>query len=456
MILSLEKIVFDFLNDVYDCRRPLLLGFSGGPDSLTLLHLLLKYRESYPLTLGLAHVDHRWREESSKEATRLAKMAEMLSLPFHLKTLDPETHKRNCGGNREAACRRERLKFFAELTQEFGYQAVLLAHHADDQAETVLKRILEGANLPCLYGLRKHAAIQGLQLWRPLLGVAKDVIRSWLDKHFLIALEDRTNLDPKFLRGKFRTSIIPQLARDFGKEIRENLCRLGSEANELRDYLDNKVQPYIKKIVRGNLGLFLDLNSDCPDSLLELKHLIRKCCENEDVILSREMTQTAAIFIQTGVADKQLILGKQRMYIDRKRLFLMEKEFPLLPAEACELKKGSFIYGNWQVHVMETDQPQDDACSNWKSFWYEGGEIVLPANQYVLVPPQLTADPQKRASLYKKWTNNKVPAFIRLGVPVIGKENTIVHEFLTGRVQPIFRKAKSPSWIKITLRGSEC
>src|SRR5262245_21228397 len=134
--MVLETELFTFLKRHLDASRPVLLAFSGGPDSLALLHLLLDYRQQHPLTLHLAHVDHGWRSGSAAEAAKLKLQAEALGLPFHSCRLSDEDRQ----GNLEAAGREARLRFFRQLSSQFDCQAVILGHQADDVAETCLKR----------------------------------------------------------------------------------------------------------------------------------------------------------------------------------------------------------------------------------------------------------------------------------------------------------------------------
>ncbi|MCH9703393.1 MAG: tRNA lysidine(34) synthetase TilS, partial [Chlamydiae bacterium] len=124
-------------------RGPLLLALSGGPDSMALLHLMRELNHPFEV----AHIDHGWREKSAEEAEKLQTL---VNEPFHLKRLEKFSQ------NAEDQARRARLNFFRELCEKRGLEGVLLGHHADDQAETVLKRLFEGARLTKLSGLERE------------------------------------------------------------------------------------------------------------------------------------------------------------------------------------------------------------------------------------------------------------------------------------------------------------
>jgi tRNA(Ile)-lysidine synthase len=434
-----EQSVFSFIKKYYDPSKPVLLALSGGPDSLALYTLLLKYRETQPLKLAIAHVDHGWRKESGEEAQILQNMALKNENRFHLKKLNPPEKQQT---NLEATAREERLKFYSELCIEHGYQAVLLAHHADDQAETVLKRIFEGASLPYLCGLRECTQVQGLTLWRPLLNVDKKTILEWLHQQGLNGFVDQTNLNPKFLRGKFRTHIIPNLSTDFGKDVGRSLGRLGAEAGKLREYLEQRMMPFIDRIERGKLGIFLDLSQQIPQYPIELDYLLRKFCEGEGLSLSRDNLKTAQQLILAKSGNKKISLGSKFLIIDRGRLFLpgrhFEQELPELP-----LKSGIFAYGYWKVRVEEETRQEKGGISGWKAAWDGFCSVYLPWGNYTLAPPQLTP------SLSKWWTNAKIPAFMRHQIPVIWENQQIRYEFLTGK--KIKQDIETNKWLKISL-----
>lgn len=226
-----------FLDRHWKPGKPVLLACSGGPDSKALLYLLLETQKFFDLEIQVAHIDHGWRAESRHEADKLKSEVENLGLTFHLRVLKDLPKK-------EGAARDGRYAELRQIAEDVGAQAIVLGHQMDDQAETVLKRVLEGAPLPTCGGMKEVSN----GLWRPLLRVLKKDLEQWLEKRNISYFTDSTNLDPKYLRGRFRTTIIPQLEAAFGKSIVKNLCLLGERAQKLEAHLDEVVlEFFIKK-----------------------------------------------------------------------------------------------------------------------------------------------------------------------------------------------------------------
>lgn len=276
------KRVVEFLQAHFQPGAPLLLGVSGGPDSLALLHLLVEARHFFPMELHVAHVDHGWRPESGGEAKILEGIVRALELPFHLCVLEKGDDSKNL----ENRAREGRLSFFHKLYVEKGFQALVLGHQANDAAETVLKRVLEGASLTSLGGIKSVAQFEGMPIWRPLLKVSKEELVAWLEKRELAAFDDPTNRDPRFLRARMREHLLPTLAQAFGKEIQNNLCRLGEVAHEISAYLQKKIAPILERVERTSDGLRLDLNPFLPLESIEVKALLKAVAEQEEIVLS--------------------------------------------------------------------------------------------------------------------------------------------------------------------------
>lgn len=294
--------------------RPFLLALSGGPDSLCLFFCLLESQ----IPFHVAHVDHGWREESQTEASKLKQLAFEHGIPFHSKRLNPN----ELSGNLEDACRKERYFFFKEVIDSSLCSAVITGHQADDQAETLLKRIFEGSHWSALSALQEVSELFEIKVLRPLLKISKKEVINWLKDRQKTFFEDPTNQDPRFLRAKLRQTIFPYLNETFGKEVQPSLAFLGEEMAEVRAYFEERTAPLLNQVVRDSSGLHLDLKENLPESLLEIKFLLRTLCKKENITLSRSILSSAARALKEGGVNRQFEVGGRKIVIDRKRIYI--------------------------------------------------------------------------------------------------------------------------------------
>lgn len=306
------------MNKGWDFKTPLLLALSGGPDSLALFYLLKEIHP--PVPFAIAHVDHGWRKESGKEAEELAKLAKKNEIPFHLKKLEIPSNSPNL----EELCREARLIFFKELVKEKGYAAILLGHHADDQAELILKRIFEGAPLRTLRGMPPMTFHGEVALWRPLLGIRKSDLETWLHMRGKKGFQDNTNFDPRFLKGRIRTTLLPLLSKEFGKEISPRLLKWGKEADELQIFIEAAILPLKKWVVRSEKHLSFELSDRQVHPFL-LKQLIRQLCNEMGLKISEQSVDTAVSLMQAKATGKEVSLGGGILFIDRGKLRIERK-----------------------------------------------------------------------------------------------------------------------------------
>jgi tRNA(Ile)-lysidine synthase len=208
-----------------------ILGVSGGPDSLCLLDLLYALRDNLTLALHVAHLNHGLRPEAAVEAEFVRAEAEKRGLPFHTETADVRAHARAHKQSIEEAARHLRYAFLVRAAHSVGAQKIAVAHTADDQAETVLMHFLRGSGLPGLRGmlpaveiggwklevgegaLQPPAAVQAskLQIVRPLLAASRAEVEAYCAAHDLHPVQDATNLDATFFRNRLRHELLPQL-----------------------------------------------------------------------------------------------------------------------------------------------------------------------------------------------------------------------------------------------------
>lgn len=289
-----------FLGVHWDRKKPLLLGYSGGPDSKALLYALLECG----VKPHLAHVDHGWRKESAQEAGALREEAAQLGCPFFSVRLDVEKS--------EDAARKARLSYFSSLMVP--YEALLLAHQADDLAETVLKRILEGAHLANLGGMQPVSAQHGMTIWRPFLQVRRSEILQFLEERGLHPIIDSSNLDPTYLRARMRLEIFPFLNEQFGKETTENLTLLSARALELKEYLDRKVATV--PIYKGPWGTLVDLKGL---ERIEQRHLLQSLAAG----LPRSALETVLNWVDQALPTKFLTVKTKKFLVDKGRVCII-------------------------------------------------------------------------------------------------------------------------------------
>jgi len=198
-----------------------IVAVSGGPDSVCLLHVL---RELGIQVVGVAHVNHKLRGEASEEDQRfVATLGRELGLEFY--SVDAVCH----GGNLEQTARRIRREFFHSLIRRGLADCVALGHTRDDQAETVLFRMLRGSGLAGLAGILPVTA-EGL--FRPLLGVTRSEVDAYLRQRGIPWREDASNREAKFARNRIRHELLPRLKQDWNPRLDEALARMADLAYE--------------------------------------------------------------------------------------------------------------------------------------------------------------------------------------------------------------------------------
>ena len=251
-----------------------LVGFSGGADSLALLVALRALERIDLVQLTAVHVDHGVRETSEGEARQVMALADGLGVRCELWSVVAEDLARHRGVGVEEALRRERYRAFAEVASRVGAGLVATAHHQRDQAETVLLHLLRGSGLHGASGMRALTELvvpwwddpgmpaRPLRMWRPLLEEPVDALREVVRKLGVPVIDDPSNDDSRFRRNAIRHEILPALERVMPGAV-ANLARFATLATADEDVLDaisaqsfsNVVGPDLRRSVIRDLPI---------------------------------------------------------------------------------------------------------------------------------------------------------------------------------------------------------
>ncbi len=214
-----------------------LVAVSGGPDSIALLYALVSLKHEFSLRLHVAHLDHMLRKDSSKDAQFVEGLCRKLGVVFISGKADIRNISKRA--SLEQVARDVRFKFLFDAAKKIKADKIAIGHNLDDQAETVLMRIIRGTGLCGLAGIAPLRSFGKLVVIRPLIEVKRSQIESFLKKKKVVPRIDKTNLEDLYFRNKIRNKLLPLLAAGYNKNIKEVLSNLAENVSFDYDYLLN-------------------------------------------------------------------------------------------------------------------------------------------------------------------------------------------------------------------------
>jgi tRNA(Ile)-lysidine synthase len=227
-----------------------LVGVSGGPDSVALLRALLALRPRIGMRLTIIHVDHQLRQDSSQDAAAVERLAQDWSVDVVLRRCDVAAEAKRDGRSLEDAARVVRYRAFQDVAHRRGAQRVAVAHTADDQAETVLLRLCRGAGVTGLAAMAWQRPLGGSVLIRPLLDVWRRDVCGYLADEGVAARHDPSNDDRRFARNRVRHEVLPWLQAQVNPNIRAALVQLAEQCRWDAAFLAGSAQRHWKRLVK--------------------------------------------------------------------------------------------------------------------------------------------------------------------------------------------------------------
>lgn len=288
-----------------------LAAVSGGPDSICLLHALVRLERLLRIRVVCAHVDHRLRENSERDAAYVARQAARLGVPFVLGVVRSRPPR---GASVEAWAREQRYRLLRELAERAGAARIAVGHTRDDRAETLLIALIRGGGLETLAGMRPVRE----EVVRPLIEVTRAETEAFCRSLRLRPRRDPTNEDPALLRAAVRTRVLPALASDVGRDVGATLARTAALLAADADVLEDRVAEAAAAVAGGN-GEGLVLDRDRFGALPEA--IARRVARRAVAAMGAEPTIAATDRLRSLLADGRA--GRDRVLASSGRRSLV-------------------------------------------------------------------------------------------------------------------------------------
>lgn len=332
------KVVENIFNyNLIRDKDTIVIGLSGGPDSMALLYTLLEVKKKIDFSIIIAHVNHGVREEALEDELFVKSIGDSLGIPYYSKTVDMVGYARENSISQEEAGRELRYGFFRDLLAKYDKGRIAVAHNKDDQAETLLMRIFRGTGID---GLKGMDFIQG-DIIRPILNIEREEIEEYIEEKGIETVLDKTNLLPIYTRNQIRLELIPYIKENFNPNLINALWRLSEitslDSSFLERYASERYRGILKSKEKGLV--ILDRDKFKKEDKSIRNRIIRKSIEellNDLQGFSREHIDSVDGLFKSGKTGKELHLPREIIAnIDYKDLQIYTK---------CSKIKKDFIY----------------------------------------------------------------------------------------------------------------
>ena len=242
-----EKVLNTILkNNLIESGDKIVLGVSGGPDSISMLNILKEIKDEYKFYIYVAHINHMIREEAEEDEKYVEEYCEQNGIQCFIKRIDVQqiAHTKKIGT--EEAGRKIRYEFFEEVLQKVGANKIAIAHNKNDKIETIIMNLLRGSGLSGLKGIEP---IRDNKYIRPLIECERQDIEQYCEEQQLNPRIDKTNFENDYTRNKIRNIIIPYIKSEFNPNIIQTMDRLSQVATEESNYIQLQTNKIYNKLL---------------------------------------------------------------------------------------------------------------------------------------------------------------------------------------------------------------
>lgn len=311
-------------NNLIDENEVIVVGVSGGPDSITLLECLKKYKEQLKIKkIIVAHINHLIRKDSTEDEQYVESYCKKNNIAFYAKRIEVERIAQENKRGTEETGREIRYQFFDEIMEKEQATKIAIAHNMNDNAETVLLNLIRGTGM---YGLEGIQPIEYNKFIKPLINCQRKEIEEYCKKHQLNPRIDSTNKENIYTRNKVRNLIIPELEK-INPNLIKTLQRTTEIIKEENSYIEKQVQNQYKKLAHINKNhIEFDLKEIRKEDIAIQKRMINKAIsalsESQNNV-SKVNIDDVIKMIERNVGNKTIKINKKiEILIKNKKIFI--------------------------------------------------------------------------------------------------------------------------------------
>ncbi|EQF57794.1 tRNA lysidine(34) synthetase TilS [Clostridioides difficile] len=413
----------------------IVLGLSGGPDSVCLLHVLNRLKKDFNIEIYAAHLNHQIRGiEAQKDALYVSKLCEDMGIIFFVKSINVPKYCENEGLSLEEGARKLRYEMFYEIKDKIKANKIAIGHNLNAQAETVMMRIMRGTGLK---GLKGIDYIRDNCIIRPILDVERNEIEEYCEAYNLNPRIDKTNLENIYTRNKIRLDLLPYMKDNFNSNVIESIVRMSNSLKSDNDYIEKEAEAKFREVSNIKEKGFVEINLDdfvCLHDAIKvrvLRNSIKHILGDTNFVDQRHIEDIMSLEDNSKV-NKMLTLPRN-IFVYRK------KDSIILTNEEIVNEEIEFYYNvpsNGFIKIKELKQiieTQVMSIDRYKSMKLDNSSKGFDFNKVkggIVIRSRRQGDKIKLAMGSKKvkdlFIDLKIPREERCKIPIITDSEGII------------------------------
>lgn len=354
----MDKVI-DFLINVVKLNKndTIVIGNSGGPDSMFLFNALLELRDKFSLKIICAHVNHNVRSESDKEQEFLMEYCEKNDVLFEAMKIESYSDD-----NFHDQARKIRYNFFEDLVKKYDANYLMTAHHGDDLIETILMRIVRGSTLKGYSGFEKIVDNGSYKIVRPLIFLTKDYIKEYDEVHNIPYVVDKSNFKDKYTRNRYRMNVLPFLKKE-DEKVHEKFLKYSETLEEYDRFINEEIKKTIKKVYCDNKINIIEYKILDRDRLLQKKiisYILEGIYNKDLMVVNDKHVKLIENLLSSKRANARISLPHNIELIKSYDYATFTKEVKEVVDYNMELEKFAILPNGHRIEEVSEDESNNN------------------------------------------------------------------------------------------------